>query len=430
MHTTLAARLRQHPWLYAIVAFVANALYTAPVEAVANLGERLHKSALYVPIAGADDVEGARGTGNIGANILETDFADKVLELEPDATPLLVLTAKLDKGVAVNPKYTWFEDKLDARFDQIAGAQLIGDTTLEVDTVGIWHADDLGYNTRTGEIFRVVSVAADLTVVRGVGGGAAAMNDNDEIILINSAAEEGALDKPAHSYNPAEVFNYTQIFRKPVEITGTARSTKNRTTPHDWDRQLNKKGIEHAKDIEYGALFGKPSIDTTGTHPRRTTGGFNHYATQNITDVGGAMTEMEFFEALRSPFRYGSRTKLAMAAAKPVDIVTAFPRAKLQIAQSEETFGIKVMQIVSPHGRVNFVTHWLLEGNHADEIWLADTANIGYRYLHGDDGSRDTRIRHEIQTPGKDGRKDEYLTECGFVFAQPLTHGKIINITS
>jgi len=89
------------------------------------------------------------------------------------------------------------------------------------------------------------------------------------------------------------------------------------------------------------------------------------------------------------------------------------------------------MQIVSPHGNLNLVTHWLLEGTvFANQIWVADLANVGYRYLHGDNGSRDTKVRQEIQAPGADSRKDEYLTECGFKFAQPLTHGKLINITS
>jgi hypothetical protein len=427
---TLAAWVRQHAGLTAVLLALVN-LTRRFSE---SLGAKLYARTLYLPIAGADVVEGARGTGNIGTNILETDFANKVLELEPDAAPLTVLSARLDKQKAINPKFTWFEDVLDVRFDAIdEGAGYDdNDTVLTVDNGGYFHADDLVYITRTGEIVRVSSVDGDdLTVVRGVGAGAAAIVDNDELIVLNSAAEEGALDKPARSGNPTEVFNYTQIFRDPVEITGTAESSASRISPNEWNRILHKKGIEHMKNIEYAALFGRPSVSTAGTHPRRTTGGFNYYATQNVTDVGGAMTEAEFFAAFRAPFRYGSRTKLAMAATVPVDVLSGFARSKLQVEQGENTFGLKITQVISPHGVVNFVTHWLLEGAvHGKEIWIVDMDNVGYRYLHGDDGSRDTKIRHEIQSPGADTRKDEYLTECGFVFGQPLTHGKIKNITS
>jgi hypothetical protein len=109
------------------------------------------------------------------------------------------------------------------------------------------------------------------------------------------------------------------------------------------------------------------------------------------------MTEQELFDAVRPIFRHtgqsGSRSKLAMAAPLPVDVVAAFARSKLHIVQSEETFGIRIQQLTSPHGILNFVTHWLL-GDHAtlkNQIWLADVANTGYKYL-----PRQQRVsRHE-----------------------------------
>lgn len=413
-----------------------------PFRATRALGEKLYERTLYVPIAGADAVEGARGTGNVGANVLEPDFDVNVYELEPDSSPFTLLTSKLDKQKAINPKFTWFEDAPDVRFDRInngAGYNAAA-TDLIVDTQSIFHADDIIYVSRTGESLRVTASpggggANHIDVVRAVGSTAAALVDNDELIITGSAAQEGALDKAARSRNPAEVFNYCQIIRTPIEETGTKRSSKDRTQPSDWDRARNHAGIEHAKDWEYAGLLGHPSINTSGAHPRRTTGGIRHYNTQNITDVGGTMTEDEFFAALRNPFRYsamagGRRVKMAFAAAFPVEIVNRYPRSKLIIEQGEETYGIRVVQLISPQGIVNFVTHWLLEGDLlSQQIEIVDLKNVGFRYLHGDDGSRDTHVRTNIQAPGADTHKDEILTEGGFKIAQPLTHGRIINIT-
>jgi hypothetical protein len=42
--------------------------------------------------------------------------------------------------------------------------------------------------------------------------------------------------------------------------------------------------------------------------------------------------------------------------------MNGFPRGKLEMRQSEKTFGLRVMQYISPHGTLNLVTHWLLEG--------------------------------------------------------------------
>lgn len=386
-------------------------------------------------IGGGEEVTGQRSTTNVASQILEIDMRDKILELEPDSSPLLILSKKAESSVAINPKFSWLEDQLNARFDKLSAEATKEATTLEVAASTLWAADDLAYNTRTGETVRVTSTeVGKIKVVRGVGSTAAIMKANDELVRVGSAAQEGALDKAARSKNPAELVNYTQIFREPIDATATALATRDRTQPRDWDRQMNHAGIEHAKDIEYAAMLGHPSVDLTGTNARRTTGGFKHFATQNVTGVGGEMTETEFWNALTPAFRYGSRTKLGISGSTVSSIITTYPRSKVIVTQPDPslTYGIHVVQMITPHGKIlNLVTHWLMEGVElSKEMWIVDLANVGYKYLNGDEGNRDTHIRHNIQAPGQDGRKDEYLTECGFVYGQALTHGRITEITS
>ena len=408
----------------------------ARVRAIGSAVRSPHRARLLAAtFAGGEVITGQMGTGNVAAGTIETDMRERIMELEPDSTPLLILSKKASPETAINPKYSWWEDKLNARFDTVSAESNSGDTTLEMSTIELWAADDLIYNTRTAEVVRVVSVAESVaTAVRGVGSTAAVIKTTDELIRIGSAAQEGALDKPARSKNPTEIYNYTQVFREPVDETGTMLATANRTTPRTWDRAMNHAGIEHGKDIEYAAMLGKPSINTSGSHPRRTTGGFNHFATQNITDVGGEMTETEFWNATTPAFRYGSKVKLALCSATAASIITQYPRSKVIVEQPNAslTYGIHLVQLITPHGKVlNVVTHWLLEGTElSKQIWIVDLMNVGYKYLNGGEGNRDTHIRHNIQTAGQDGKKDEYLTECGFVYGQALTHGKITGITS
>lgn len=384
---------------------------------------------------GAEKVTGQRSTGNVETGILETDMRETIMELEPDAAPLLILSKKASPEAAINPKFEWFEDKLNARFDTLTAEKTSGETTLPVATEAIWAADDLMYNARTAELVRVVSMAgANATVIRGVGSTAATIKTTDELIRVGSAAEEGAADKAARSRNPTKVENYCQIFREPIDMTATALATQNRTSPRDWARATNHAGIEHAKDIEYAAMLGRPSVNTSGTNPRRTTGGFNYFATQNITDVGGEMTEAEFWNGTTPAFRYGSQTKLLLVSATIANIITNYPRSKAIVTDPDrsKTYGIHVVQMVTPTGKVlNVVTHWLFEGTElSKQAWIVDLTNVGYKYLNGGEGNRDTHIRHEIQAPGVDGKKDEYLTECGFYYGLALTHGKITGATS
>ena len=377
---------------------------------------------------------GARGTGNVLADIKEIDMADSVLELEPSAAPLTVFTKKLSKKRAINPKFDWLEDELAPRFDQInAGAgYAAGITALVVDNGAYFQAEDMVYVTRTGEVIRVVSVATNtLTVVRGVGSTAAALVDDDELLVIGTSAEEGASSRAAVSHEPVKVSNYCQIFRTPFEMTETLRHTANEVSPHDWTRQANKAGIEHMKDLEYSFLFGTPSEVAGVSHPRRTTGGFYHFATQNETLAGGALTESEFFSGLRSVFRYGSQTKLALASRLATDVLNTYPRGKLEVQQSEKTFGVRVMRYISPHGDLNVVTHNLLEGDEfGGHIAILDMDQLTYRFLAGENGSRDTKVLPNRQANDADTRKDEYLSECGLMFGHSRTHGTITGITS
>lgn len=406
-----------------------------PVDGLALLRDP-ERARLFAPtIAGGEEVIGQRGNVNTPERGQEIDMRERIMELEPDSSPLLILSKKAESEAAVNYKYSWWEDKLNARFDTAAEEVNAAATKVKVGNALLWSADDLIYDTRTAEVMRVTAIEGEKVVfVRGVGSTAATIKAEDEFLRIGSAAQQGALDKPARSKNPVEVVNYTQIFRDPVDETATRRATADRTKPRDWNRMMNHAGIEHAKDIEYAAMLGHPSNDTTGSQARSTTGGFNHYATQNITDVGGEMTETEFWNALTPTFRFGSSKKLGLLSQNVATIITNYPRSKAIVSDPDpsKTYGIHMVQMITPHGKIlNLVTHYLLEGKElATQMWIVDLANQGYKYLAGEGENRDTHVKHNIQAPGQDGQKDEYLTECGFVTGQALTHGKIVNIKS
>lgn len=374
-------------------------------------------------------VTGQRGTTNITQAQRKVDMAEKILLLEPDAAPLTVITKNISKKPTGNPKFSWLEDELDPRFDVTTATSTNVDTTIDVANGGYFRAQQMVYVPRTGEMFRVVSVAVNvLTVVRGVGSTAAALLSGEELLIANTAQPEGDASKTAVSRNPTEVLNYTQIIRTEWDATDTEMHSEFEADD-DWDHQSAKKGIEHKKDIEYALMVGRPSEDTSSGQARRTTGGFNHFVTTNVTDAGGTMTETEFFFALRPNFRFGAKEKWGFASKLALDVVNTFGRGKLEITQGEKSFGLRIMQYISPHGTLNLVGHDLLEGSTlGGQIWILDTDVVKYRFLKNKRGSRDTYLRTNIQNNDVDGRKDEYLTEMGMQFGLERRHGKIVNI--
>lgn len=382
------------------------------------------------------DILGARLTDNVTQSIRKVDMVPTIKELEPSATPLTVLSTKLPSAPTVNPEFSWVEDDLPPRFDAVnnGAGYASGATSVVVDNGAYFAADELWKVTRTAEIVRVTAVSTNtLTVVRGIGGGAAAIVDNDELMKLSSASAENALKREARSDNPVKVTNYTQIVRHSVEASETWRGSETFTSPNDWDRTVAKTMITHKLELEQMYLHGKPTEDTSG-NPLRTSGGAYHFVQSNRTDMGGTMTESEFFNGFSSLFRYGNQSaKIALASRLAVDVVNGFPRGKLEVVQGDNdtTFGLSIMKYRSPHGTLNFVTHNMLEGAvYGGHILVLDLSNLRKRPMRAyGGGTRDTHMNEHIETPGQDGRVDEILTEGGLEFGLEKTHGALTGIT-
>lgn len=382
-------------------------------------------------------VTGQRTTGNVAANQRIIDLSEKVLRLEPDASPLCVITKRLSKSQTTNVTFRWAETERTTRFDAVnngAGYNTT-DTSIVVDTGTLFSANDLVKVPRTGEVFSVTSVSTNtLTVVRGNGTGTGvAIVDNDPLYIIGKAEEEGGTAATARAVDPTFVENYTEIFKRSVEISGSAGSEVQWTSPHDWQLQHEGEAIEHMVDIENAFLFGKPASVTLDSKPARYTGGALHFATQNGVSAGGTLTEAGFETFLRGAFRYGSNNKTLFASPLLVSVLNNFSQTKLQTDVGDNTYGVSVSKWISPHGTVNIVKHNLLEG----ATWggygiLLDLGrgNVKYRYLAGGPlGSRDTKLYRNRQAPDRDGQLDEWITECGLQFGQSKTHGVLSGVT-
>lgn len=381
------------------------------------------------------EITGARGTGNVEQTTRALDIRPNISLLEPNLQPLAVVASQVRKEKCISPKFSYFTDDGEPRYDAInngAGYNSSA-TSIVVDDGTKFAEHTILQVTRTQENLRVTGVSTNtLTVVRGIGGGAAAIVDNDEVVILGSAQPEGDTSKPSRSRNPTKVDNYTQISRTPFEATETLRASSFVTSPHDWPYQAKKAGIEHGKDREYKFLHGKKSEDTSGSQPRRTTGGIVPGIQTNQFDAGGALTRTEFNTGMRLFSRYtGGKARLGIASALAVSVLNEYPMSNLQWRQDEATFGLNVGRFVTPFGNLNLVTHWLLEGaKYGGYLLVVDIDELAVRYLANDQVNRDTHVRQNIQAPDADTRKDEWLSEDGLEIGEERRHGVFTGITS
>jgi uncharacterized protein DUF5309 len=379
------------------------------------------------------DVTGQRGTLNVNQTLRRIDIDPTIRLLEPDATPLTVLTNLLSKRKTSDPKFQWAEDTSDPRFDTQNGGATSSATTIAV-TNGAYYAEhDIWKNTRTGEVFRIQAVNGNnVTAVRGVGnsGTGVAMLTADELLKIGTAQPEGDKSKPARSNNPVMKTNYTQILRTPIDATRTQMQSDQYTDPNDWQYQHRKQLIEFKKDMEYTFWHGKANEDTSAAQPRRTTGGALSFISTNVTAVGGALTEATFNGALVAAFRYGSGRKLGFGSGKAMQALNGFASGKLHVVQGAQEYGMNIERYISPFGTIDLTYAKLLEGSaYGGYFAIIDPDGLSYRYLNNENGSSDMHVRTNIQDPDADGQKDEVLCESGLMFPEEKKMALLTGIT-
>ena len=376
-------------------------------------------------------ITGVVGTGNILQAKRVIDISKKISVLEPDASPLVQLTKKLAKRVAINPKFNWLEEEAMTMYDAVnhGDGYTSGATSIVVDHGSYFRAGDVVKAVATGEQLLVTAVSSNtLTVNRGWGTtSAGTLADNAVLLIVGNANEEGATIRTIKTVQSVEKTNYLQIFRRPFGVTETDNNSENyggKDLAHRRAMQL----IEHQKDIERAFWFGEPKEDTSGTHPRRATGGVDYWISTNSTDAGGTLTETEFEAWLRTGFRYGSSTKFLFAAPILVSAISSWARGKLQMLPKNKTYGIGITQYLSPHGIVNVINTKLFSETsvYSGYGYLIDLESIAYRHL----SNRDTKLITNIQDNSEDAEKDEYKAEVGLEFKNEKKNSVLTNVTS
>lgn len=375
-------------------------------------------------------ITGVRSTGNVSTSRRIVDISSKIDVLEPDSAPLLQLTKKMSKRVAINPEFKWLEEEALTKTDQVnnGAGYASGATSVVVDNGSRFRASDVVKVVRTGEQVIVTAVSTNtLTITRAYGStAAAAMNDNDVLLIVGNANEEHAEKRTMKIGDQTPRTNYTQIFRTPFGYSRTAMESEMygaKEQKHVRMMQL----IEHQKEMERAFWFSEPKEDTTGTQPRRTTGGVDYWISTNATDAGGTLTEAEFEAFLRSGFRYGAKTKWLFAAPIVLSAVSSWARGRLQTVSRDKTYGISIDQYLTPHGTVNIINNNLFAETtvYAGYAFLIDIEGLAYRYL----ANSDTKLRENIQNPSADGQEDEYLTEAGLEFGNEKKSALLYNVT-
>lgn len=426
---------------------------------------------------------GMRGTGDWATNQRPENWREMILRLYPNGkAPLTAILSMMKTEPTNDPTFHWWTKTLELQSGTVTGRYT--DASLSVSyTSGGTSGDFIYFKMSAADVTQVrightvlLKDASDPTmdcvglVVDRDSNGASSyikvklledddnstsydLSDCDTFVVIGNANAEGAARPDALSYDPVEWSNYTQIFRDPLDITGTAMETKLRTNPQAY-QELKRETLEyHSIAMERAFMFGVPSAGTGDNgKPLRTTLGLIPAIRGGYTGHGGtAGTESCFstdsdysgqswlqggedwlLTQLETLFKYGNTTKTALCGSSALISLNKLVSNGGDFTFSPKTvqYGIRVMEWVTPVGTINLLTHPLMsqETTLTKNMVIFEPENIKYRPLQ----NRDTKFISDDPKKGnwtyKDGVSEEYLTECGLEYHFPVGWGYLTNL--
>lgn len=374
----------------------------------------------------------ATGGGNaLNADQLVVDMFEEVFTYDKESSPLLtVVMNKAQVKAATATTVKMLEDEPIPEWDTTTATVTNSATTMTVTNPTYHRAGDLIKIPRTGEVVRVTAVNAatsTITMSRAWAGSGTAMNNGENLLNMGAAEMEGDLAPVAKSTVTVTKTNFLEIVKTPVHVTKTLDNVKV-YGGNERLRQRQKAGAKHARQWEQILLHGRKKEDTsTGANPIRSAGGLDEHIQTNILAAGGPLTEAEFLSWLGDSMRYsvnGSQKKLLVCSRAVLASINSWGLQKLQLSpQVRATYGIDVYTYISGFGTINVLNHPLLEVGYAGYAYLLDMDGIWYR------PGRRTQLETNIQAPGEDAWKDEYITEATYSFVEEKAFGMITGVT-
>ncbi|MBQ6808472.1 MAG: DUF5309 family protein [Firmicutes bacterium] len=373
------------------------------------------------------NITGARMTSNIAAERRMVDMAKDIALLDPNEGPFLTFLKVLrkDSRVVFNPKFEWLEDDLLETWSSVNGAVSASATSITVADGSIFREGDVLKLPATDENLLVTAVSDNsLTVVRGYGSTtAAAIADKAALLNLGPAMEENSSLRTVKSTKESTGYNFTQIFRTPIALSGTEAASMLHGGK-DRAYQRRKASIEHKRDIARALYFGQRKEDLSGSGARRTMGGLVQMLGDNnkvsFDSSSNPLTYRNFdIKVAKEVFRHGSQNKLLIAGPNLAAAINSWADKKLVTDVSNDTYGLRVKNLITTYGDLKVIYDPLLEGAVYEGYgFVLDTENVRYAYLDG----RDTKLNVGIQSPDLDGIVDEFLTECSLEVRLPQTH--------
>lgn len=378
-------------------------------------------------------------------------LGEQDIMLNPNLTPLLALVTKIGnrKKTTSVPRVEWIEDDFVGHWGQASnGSDYASNATSVVVKDGtLFAVNDLIAIPKTAssssaeEVALVTAVSTNtLTLTRNIGGaGADTIGQTADIRILGSAFQEGGALGSVRNTTKSTKISYTQIYRRPVQLTKTMAATAQFGVQNERTFQRKKSLDEHKKEIESVGLWGRASEALSLPGTVRTSMGLKSRIVTNVYNANTTLTEggMLSFAELAFGKYYQGNEKLLLSSLKVISAFDYFQAGHVRSTNSEEILGVKTKRYQTTHGDFMIVRDLLLENGplatttgFGDEAYALDVDSIEFAPLVGNGENRDTSLLTDVLRDGSDKYTDEYLTEAAWVVRHEARHARLYNCSA
>lgn len=316
---------------------------------------------------------------------------------------------------ATQTTHEWLEDGISGRSVAVASISGLNATLSEADAVKVVKGTQLTIagDSALFEVTNVAGTVATLKLVAANGSAKEAPATGDILNIVSTPIIEGSTKGEETHHQGGVEYNYTQIFRKEIVLTGTALAVNvYGSTDNALTQQTRFALQELTRDLNRVALFGHRTKATPTSNGAA--GGLYEFGLQDdglgVDGGGKAIDSYIVNDAAQALLGAGATPSTLIVSPGQARVLSAEYKDKVTIQREDQRRGAYVASIV------NAITGGLMT-IYADpdvpdtDAWLVDPAGFGLSNLKG------RAISDEDATPqGFDGIKRMALGELTFEF--------------
>lgn len=334
-------------------------------------------------------------------------------------------------------------------FDGISGLNSSIDESYVHLMFEVWSSDG---GTKKGVVLLTDDTSTTTAKFKNLGKTAINTTDNDIFVCIGNAQEEGVVSPEAWADELLVVWNQAQIFRTPIEISGTLAQASLRGANKELARLRADKMAEHKIQMEKAFLYGSSPLGTnldassdtfsdldklTGDNSKvvRTTVGLvralelygaSSGQFKSVFDLsGGAPSYDDLVDILETVFQYvptsGMKNSFLGSGALGFWSKRAMEKNSGWVinvnTENKNIAGQNVRTLITPHGDLDLTLTHAMKYEHKNEMLIVDKSNVEYVQY------RPSKFSTNIKTDdGYDGVKDEYFSDAGLGITNIKAH--------